>query len=187
MMTLDQEQDRLEPFPATQHVPISSKKSSKSLLQSASLDFLHMPPHGYMKSSSLDEKDTPASLSVSSSISPRSSTSTLFTRAQLRLSSRFPKRVQSTLFPLRENTEHKQGRGIFGHRGSSSVTSLRDTARDDDDSCEEDKLKMFSATESINGYHVPWRYYQRKVNWLFRVLSLFTGSGNNLRVRLTCR
>ncbi|KAG2179972.1 hypothetical protein INT43_003759 [Umbelopsis isabellina] len=120
-----------------------------------------MPPHGYMKSSSLDDKDTPASLSVSSSISPRSSTSTLFTRAQLRLSSRFPKRVQSTLFPLRENTEHKQGRGFFGHRGSSSVTSLRDTARDDEDSCEEDKLKMFSATESINGYHVPWRHNQR--------------------------
>jgi hypothetical protein len=166
MMTLDQEQDRLEPFSTTHHLPISSDKSSKSLLQSASLEFLHMPPHGYMKGTSLDDKDSPTALSVSSSISPRSSTSTLFTRAQVRLSSRFPKRVQSTLFPLRENTQHKQGKGFFGHRGSSSVTSLRDTARDDEDSCEEDKLKMFSITESMNGYHVPWRHYQRnKVNW----------------------
>ena len=185
-MTLEQEQDGLEPHLKEHHRTTSSSKSSKVLLQSSSLEFLHMPPHEFMKSSSAGDIDSPTSLSLStsSSISPKSSASTLFTRAQIRLSSKFPKRVQSTLFPVRENKEVNQDRGILGHRGSASVTSLRETARDEEDS-EDDRVKMSSVTESIIGYHVPWRYYHRKkVNGF---LSLFTGSGKHLRVRLTGR
>jgi hypothetical protein len=170
MMTLEQEQDRLEPHAKRHHRAISSSdKSSKTLLQSSSLELLHMPPHDFMKSASADGTESPSSpsLSVSSSISPKSSASTLFTRAQVRLSSRFPKRVQSTLFPVRENSEQKQRRSLFGHRGSSSVTSLRETARYEDD-IDDERSKISSATEPISGYHIPWRYYHRKkVHWLF--------------------
>lgn len=145
------------------HRSISSDKTSKALLQSSSLEFLHMPPHGFMKTSSADVIDSPSSLSLSasSSISPKSSVSSLFTRAQVRLSSKFPKRVQSTLFPVRENSEQRESRRLFGHRGSSSVTSLRETARDGKDG-EDDRFNMISATEPIIGYHIPWRYYHRK-------------------------
>jgi hypothetical protein len=107
--------------------------------------------------------DSPSSLSLSasSSISPKSSVSSLFTRAQVRLSSKFPKRVQSTLFPVRENSEQRESRRLFGHRGSSSVTSLRETARDGKDG-EDDRFNIISATEPVIGYHIPWRYYHRK-------------------------